>query len=43
MASFESVEAFAKQYENDRLNLLVANAATADSKYATTKDGWEEM
>jgi len=44
LGNFSSVIAFADRFERDggRLDILVANAAVAQMKYATTVDGWEE-
>ncbi|KAF9485551.1 NAD(P)-binding protein [Pholiota conissans] len=43
LASFASVKAFAERFtkENDRLDILVENAAVATSKFELTEDGWE--
>ncbi len=42
LANFESVRAFAKNYENEPLDILVMNAALAVRTYGTTEDGWEQ-
>ncbi len=42
LANFESVRAFAKNYENDPLDILLMNAALAVPTYETTGDGWEQ-
>ncbi|PSR98926.1 hypothetical protein PHLCEN_2v4246 [Hermanssonia centrifuga] len=41
LANFESVRAFAQNYENDPLDILLMNAALAVPTYETTGDGWE--
>jgi len=42
-ASFESVKTFVQKVvkENERLDLLLENAAVAVEDYALTEDGWE--
>ncbi|KAJ7785291.1 hypothetical protein DFH07DRAFT_976015 [Mycena maculata] len=43
LSDFASVKRFGDQFEKDggRLDILIANAAMENRKYAETKDGWE--
>lgn len=42
LGDFESIQNFAKRLEGDPLDIIVANAAIAQSEFKKTKDGWEE-
>jgi len=43
-ASFKSIKAFVSKFlqENDRLDLVLENAAVAPEKYEVTGDNWEQ-